>query len=232
MFVGWFIVVVCFFFSSRRRHTRCALVTWSSDVCSSDLEDDGTPIEGIVSSQIKLWDNGTRINQAPGETVMHPGTAEAAPGNITEVDGTDAQGNAYVAASELMEASLEYDGNSRFKLTISNTSGSTANPTPFSPGVWAISYIAGTDILNPNPLYEAGKPSVNGLTNVAEMGDVSELGDYVAEQTGIFTPLSPVLVVVYKDEENPIYKMGEKDSGEGLKEIERESSRERVCQSV
>src|SRR3546814_3981717 len=28
---------MCFFFSSRRRHTRCALVTWSSDVCSSDL---------------------------------------------------------------------------------------------------------------------------------------------------------------------------------------------------
>src|SRR3546814_16512021 len=106
---------------------------------------------------------------------MHPGTAEAAPGNITEVDGTDAQGNAYVAASELMEASLEYDGNSRFKLTISNTSGSTANPTPFSPGVWAISYIAGTDILNPNPLSEAGKPSFNGLTTVAAMGAVSEL---------------------------------------------------------
>src|SRR3546814_10858036 len=29
--------VLPFFFSSRRRHTRCALVTWSSDVCSSDL---------------------------------------------------------------------------------------------------------------------------------------------------------------------------------------------------
>src|SRR5947199_6712887 len=27
----------CFFFSSRRRHTRC-LSDWSSDVCSSDLE--------------------------------------------------------------------------------------------------------------------------------------------------------------------------------------------------
>src|SRR3546814_15211468 len=26
-----------FFVSSRRRHTICALVTWSSDVCSSDL---------------------------------------------------------------------------------------------------------------------------------------------------------------------------------------------------
>src|SRR3546814_174363 len=28
---------ISFFFSSRRRHTVCALVTWSSDVCSSDL---------------------------------------------------------------------------------------------------------------------------------------------------------------------------------------------------
>src|SRR3546814_1328507 len=28
---------VFFFFSSRRRHTRCALVTGGSDVCSSDL---------------------------------------------------------------------------------------------------------------------------------------------------------------------------------------------------
>src|SRR3546814_17800386 len=30
-------MVLCFFFSSRRRHTRCALVTGVSDVCSSDL---------------------------------------------------------------------------------------------------------------------------------------------------------------------------------------------------
>src|ERR1035441_10822544 len=30
--------LLCFFFSSRRRHTRC-LSDWSSDVCSSDLDD-------------------------------------------------------------------------------------------------------------------------------------------------------------------------------------------------
>src|SRR2546429_9952025 len=29
-------VIFCFFFSSRRRHTRCSR-DWSSDVCSSDL---------------------------------------------------------------------------------------------------------------------------------------------------------------------------------------------------
>src|SRR2546422_2075092 len=33
-------LVIFFFFSSRRRHTRCSR-DWSSDVCSSDLDDDG-----------------------------------------------------------------------------------------------------------------------------------------------------------------------------------------------
>src|SRR5438045_6132024 len=31
-------MIFCFFFSSRRRHTRC-LSDWSSDVCSSDLRE-------------------------------------------------------------------------------------------------------------------------------------------------------------------------------------------------
>src|SRR5205809_5708712 len=35
-FLRCFMCVVCFFFSSRRRHTRCSR-DWSSDVCSSDL---------------------------------------------------------------------------------------------------------------------------------------------------------------------------------------------------
>src|SRR5205809_2851732 len=39
-------ISVCndFFFSSRRRHTRCSR-DWSSDVCSSDLEIDGSIAE-------------------------------------------------------------------------------------------------------------------------------------------------------------------------------------------
>src|ERR1035441_10824545 len=35
--VGVVLCFLCFFFSSRRRHTRC-LSDWSSDVCSSDLQ--------------------------------------------------------------------------------------------------------------------------------------------------------------------------------------------------
>ena len=87
----------------------------------------GNPIEGDVSAQVKLWDNGTRVNQTPGANVVHPGTAESVPQNISEVNGTDAQGNAYVPASSLMKVNLHYEGNSKFTLTIQNASGSTGN---------------------------------------------------------------------------------------------------------
>ncbi|ASK30009.1 hypothetical protein CEY12_07755 [Chryseobacterium sp. T16E-39] len=199
---------------------------WSNDLFFAPenpgiklYQDNGTPIEGDVSSQIKLWDNGTRINQVPGATVMHPGTAETTPQNITEVSGTDAQGHPYAAASSLMKTSLHYDGNSTFTVTITNTSGNTTNPTPFSPGVWAISYIAGGNLLDPAPLYKKGTPSMNGLTKIAEAGDTTDLGNYIKGQTGIFTPLSPILVVVYNGIDNPLYKTGENDRGQGLKEL-------------
>ncbi|APU98010.1 spondin domain-containing protein [Sphingobacterium siyangense] len=199
---------------------------WSNDLFFAPenpgiklYQDNGTPVEGDVSAQIKLWDNGTRINQMPGAAVIHPGTTETAPRAITEVNGTDAQGNTYAPASTLMKATLHYEGNSNFTLIITNVSGGTTNPTPFSPGVWAISYNVGGNLLNPNPLFEVGKPSVNGLTNIAEMGDNSVLGNYIDTQTGIFTPLSPVLVVLYKGIENPIYKIGENDRGKGLKAL-------------
>jgi len=177
----------------------------------------GNPIEGDVSLQVKLWDNGTRINQKPGATVNHPGTADSK--NITEVVGTDAQGNAYLPASKLVKATLKYNGNSVFTLTLENISGGTANETPLSPGVWAISYIVGGTLQNAAPLYTSGQPTANGLTNIAEMGDNSILSTYVKLITGIFTPLSPVLVVVYNGIDNPIFKNGELDRGQGLKPL-------------
>lgn len=175
----------------------------------------GNPIQGDVSSQIKLWDNGTRVNQKLN-AVMHPGTAEATPQNIMEIKGSDAAGNTYLSASSLMNVSLKYNGNSMFTLTIKNNSKGTANQTPFSPGVWAVSYIVGGNLLNANPLFTDGKPSANGLTNIAEMGDNTALYGYIKGITGIFTPLSPVLVVVYNGISNPIYAVGQNDAGHGL----------------
>ncbi len=180
-------------------------------------DNDGKPVEGDVSIQVKLWDNGTRVNQAPGAAVNHPGTAET--NNIMEVNGTDAQGNTYLSAAKLVKASLKYNGNSQFTLTIENTSGGTANETPLSPGVWTVSYIAGANLLSPAPLYIKAKLTANGLTALAESGDNTALKAYASSLTGIFTPLSPILVVVYNGIENPVYKIGEKDRNEGLKDL-------------
>lgn len=202
--------------------TFATMYGWSNDLFFAPAnpgilvyDANGTPIEGDVSSQIKLWDNGTRINQVPGAAVNHPGTADIK--NITEVNGTDAQGNTYLSASKLMQATLKYDGNSYFTLTLKNISGGTANETPFSPGVWAVSYIVGGNLLSPAPLYTSGQPTANGLTSIAEAGDNAPVSTYITGMTGIFTPLSPILVVVYNGIENPIYKIGENDRGEGLK---------------
>ncbi len=180
---------------------------------------EGNPVEGDVSSQIKSWDNGTRINQAPGEDLMHPGDAETTPMSVSEVKGMDDQGNTYVSASELMKVDIQYEGNSIFTLTIENTSGGTDNPTPFSPGVWAISYVVGGDLLDSTPLYSSDELSENGLTNIAEAGDNSVLGDYLLENTGVFTPLSPILVVIYNGIDNPIFMKGEPDAGNGLAKL-------------
>jgi hypothetical protein len=177
----------------------------------------GNPLGGDVSSQIKLWDNGTRINQAPGANVNHPGTPDNKP--IIEVNGTDAQGNTYLPASQLVQATLAYEGNSYFTLTLKNNSGGTANETPLSPGVWSVSYIVGGNLLNPAPLYTKNQPTANGLTSIAEAGNNQPLSTYISSITGIFTPLSPVLVVVYNDIQNPIYSVGENDRKEGLKDL-------------
>lgn len=215
-----------FYAARNQRLTFATMYGWSNDLFFAPenpgimlYSEDGMPVTGDVSSQVKLWDNGTRVNQAPGNAVTHPGTAEASPKNVKAVNGMDDFGHTYLPASQLMKVSLKYDGNSKFTVTLMNNSGGTANETPFSPGVWAISYTAGGELLMPEPIYSAGKPTANGLTNIAESGDNTPMSNYLSSNTGIFTPLSPVLVVVYQGMENPFYKTGEPDRGEGLKEL-------------
>lgn len=160
---------------------------------------DGTPITGDVSSQIMLWDNGTKDNMT--------GAAESA--NIMKVDGVD--------ASKLMKLKLDYvPSSSEFTLTITNTSGGTAHETPFSPGVWAVSNVFGGKLLNDMPFYKAGAKSNAEITAIAQSGDNSLLSAKIMADTGIITGISPAIVVVYTGDVNPIYEAGKKDAGMGL----------------
>ena len=179
---------------------------------------DGTPVTGDVSSQVKLWDNGTRVNVKPGPSIAHPGTAEN--GSVTQVNGTDAQGNTYPEASAMMKLNLTYDKTkSEFTLSITNLSNNTANETPFSPGVWVVSNVLDGEVLNDKPFFIPGEKSSAELTKLAENGDEDPLQDVVEDKTGIITTLSPAVVVIYTGDVNPIYALDAKDPGNGLKTL-------------
>ncbi|TWI88755.1 spondin domain-containing protein [Chitinophaga japonensis] len=201
---------------------------WSNDMFFAPAnpgialyDDMGQPVEGDVSAQVKLWDNGSKINQAPGMDNPHNSADEN--GVVTAVDGMDAQGHSFLPADQLVKAMLAYDADqSTFTLTLTNISGGTANETPLSPGVWAVSNFLGGSLLGDMPLFTPGQPGANGLQPLAEMGDNSVLGAYLAEHTQVATGLSPVVVVVYSGNIKPIFTEGQADYGDGLARIAQE----------
>ncbi len=166
------------------------------------FDEQGKAITGDVSSQVKLWDNGTKNDDS--------GAAESKP--ITEVKG--------VNVSQLMRVMLAYEeAASEFTLSIMNISGGTKNETPFSPGVWAVSTFDGKKLLAEKPFFSPGEKSNPEITDIAQMGKIDKLKAKVESNTGVITGISPVLLVVYQGEKNPIYELGKKDNGLGLKDL-------------
>lgn len=166
------------------------------------FDGNGNAITGDVSSEVLLWDNGSKDDIT--------GQAESKP--IMQVPN--------VTASKLMKLNLAYnDVTSEFTLMITNTSGGTANQTPFSPGVWAVSNYNGSQLLNNTPFFTPNALSNPEITDIAQGGDITKMKMKLEANTGIMTGLSPALVVVYRGDKNPIYELGKIDNGMGLKEI-------------
>src|SRR2546429_5199663 len=81
---------VIFFFSSRRRHTRCSR-DWSSDVCSSDLFDSQTQTlsREIAKRQRKLQELRTHLEKrrpdSPGKAPTLEGVQKKVKGILREI---------------------------------------------------------------------------------------------------------------------------------------------------
>lgn len=175
----------------------------------------GKAITGDVSSQVKLWDNGTK-NDKTGASESNP---------IMEVKGVD--------ASKLLNVMLSYEEpTSEFTLTIKNTSAGTGNETPFSPGIWAVSTFDGNKLLAEKPFFTPGEKSNPEMTDIAQMGKIDKLKMKVEANTGIITGISPVLVVVYQGEKNPIYELGKNDPGMGLKDLAQKGNASKLQESL
>lgn len=179
------------------------------------FDDKGKAMTGDVSSQIKLWDNGTKDDKT--------GKMESNP--IAEVKDVD--------PSKLMQVNLTYEeASSEFTMTIKNISGGTKYETPFSPGVWAVSTFDGKKLLAEKPFFTPGQKSNPEISDVAQMGNIDKLKAKVEANTGIITGLSPVLVVVYQGEKNPVFELEKKDSNMGLKELAQMGNTDKLKKSL
>lgn len=179
-----------------------------------------TPVTGDITSQIMLWDDGTKINQMPGASNMHNSADESAPVQLMSAvaDGFD-----YGTVATNLKVTLDYMGNSLFTVTVENLKGST---TAISPVAWVVHTM-------PNPLFEAGKADYGkGLKNIAQSGNTSILGPYLSMNSGYVSPVAPVLWILNDKNDKPLFTLGSPDYGNGLEQLAEMGNPEPLSQSL
>lgn len=134
----------------------------------------GQPLEGDITDLLAAWDTGTEANEAFGmganqpASQSGPNTGPADPNNRVRLsDGSDGR----PPIADLVNASLKYNGDGSFTVTLNNVSGSNGGATTgLAPGVAVV------HDEHVSPLFTAGKPDRGaGLEALAEDGNPSQL---------------------------------------------------------
>jgi hypothetical protein len=184
---------------------------------------DGTPTSGDVTDMLYLWDVGSEKNEGPGiganQAPRQSGanTGEADENNLVrKVD----DGYSYPSNDMVLKVSVNSDMAPKFVVTIENVSTDTTVksmdgqkfPAPLAPGVWVVHQ-------NMGPLFTDGMMDHGmGLEAIAEDGNPAMLADYLAEKTGITSPLAPGTWALHSMGA-PFFKDGEIDRGDGLEAL-------------
>ncbi len=181
-------------------------------------DNNNDPISGDLTSQVQIWDAGTEVNQEPGV-----GDAQAPRQGGPDVGTEESEavrliadvndGFTYPAANELINVSISNDGGTEFTVRLENVSGDNDTPmSPLSPGVWVV-HESGT------PLFTEGEVDAEeGLEAIAEDGDATTLGAFLADNSGLVSPLSPGAYVVHSDAVT-FFTEGQADAGLGIEGI-------------
>jgi len=175
-----------------------------------NLYSGGSPVSGDITSDITLWDAGTQVNQMPGPGNPHNGADEnGVVRTMMDANLTDMYDYGSVATN--LEASLTYDGNSMFTVTINVLGGST---TAISPVAWVVHSSGQT------PIFKEGMTDFGiGLETIAETGNAGPLGQYLSMNSGYVSPVAPVLWVLHDKKDLPIFSEGMPDYGIGLETL-------------
>ena len=165
----------------------------------------GTMVTGDVTSQIKLWDAGTEVNEMPGAgpnqpmNQSGPNTGMDENGTVRNIDNV-MDGFTYPMVSSTIKVTLTAGTNPHEVIVkIENLAGST---TPIAPGIWVV-HSSGT------PLFKEDVADFgNGLEALAEDGNPAGLGDNSASKSGVNTPFAPGVWAVHSANSKPIFETG------------------------
>ncbi|HEY0253662.1 MAG TPA: spondin domain-containing protein [Kofleriaceae bacterium] len=194
------------------------------------FDDQGNMVTGDVTSQVKLWDAGTEVDQEPnvgpdtGPKQATPTQGAADPIAMVRELGTSitlTDGSTFVrpATTAMIKVTLAKVADRTFTLRIENVSTATTLHTSqgntgigLSPPLYAV-HVASA------PLFMTGTADrAQGLENIAESGNNAPLRSSVTALTGWPTPISPGVWAVHRDPE-PLYGLGLADRGQGLEHL-------------
>lgn len=193
-------------------------------------DDAGNPVAGDVTSQVKLWNAGTEIDQEPGvgdsvgpnQSAPDAGAPDPDP-TVRAIGATatlsDGSQFPLPAIASMIKVTLVPGANREVTLRIENVSTAStlvtsagARDIHLSPPVWAL-HIA------PAPLFSVGSADRGqGLELVAESGRFPMLQSSLRALTGWPTPISPGVYALHTADE-PLYSLGLADRGQGLERL-------------
>ncbi len=178
------------------------------------FDDSGSPINGDVSDQIKLWDAGTEVNEPLG-TGENQGPRQSSPDAGTPENGTvEVQTDPdFPAGPDGMHVTLSSMGDNLIHVRVEDTTGDAKVPSPISPIVYVV-HSADQSA----PFFTTGQPDRGlGLEQVAESGNAEILAAALAGSAVQNVGLSPGVFVIFGDDQlAPIFTSGQADRGEGL----------------
>lgn len=183
----------------------------------------GNPISGDVTSELKLWDAGTEVNQKPGEgpdqvqRQAAPNTGAPDPDKTVRA-APDTFGNLPSVAS-VIKLVITPGENHTFTVRLENVSSATTlavtggtQAVPFSPGAWVVHSA-------PGALFTVGQPDRGkGLADLAEDGKPTTLAAALVADTGVTVPLAPGAWAVHTSSE-ALFSAGQRDRGIGLEAL-------------
>ncbi|MGK7396685.1 MAG: spondin domain-containing protein [Candidatus Cyclobacteriaceae bacterium M3_2C_046] len=188
------------------------------------FDEEGMPISGDITSYFGLYDAGTEINQEPG---IGPDQAPRQAGPDTGADENGVvlpiaevnDGFTYPDVAESIKVMVTPGEGNMFTVMIKNISGNTVPASPLSPGVWVVH----NDQVQ---LYTVGEPASPGLEDIAEDGNVKVMAEFLSENSGLVSPISPGAFAVHYPGIMPLFTGGEPALHNGLEEIAEDGSPE------